>query len=728
MKKYVIFIVLSLSFASFAFSKGEDAEGGCSEFVAIGYFLEGMKSESKKEIKKAIEMYNLALKHAPESAYLRRKIAFLYSLLGDTTSAINAIEPIVKTSTDTSLLTFALNLYITCNEEEKSKEILEKILSTENVYKDIELLHNVAKTISVKYRSKAKELFSRIIEISPNDYEAMFYLANLYVSSGEYDKALVLLERLLSQSLPLNMRYFIHLTRGGIFEIQKNYKEAVSEYESAFSIVKFDMELLFKIGTLYFQLGQYTEAKQHFKLIKDNPAYSAQAKYFLGCIYEQEKKYNVALKYFLSILKDVKNVKEPLQIYLHLAHIYGQLNNFDKAIHYLEKIYKLEPEMPDVCFFLGLSYYNKKNYRKAEEFFRKAIKLKPDFVEAYYYAGIVLDMQRKFNIAEKFFRKVISLDNWHANAMNYLGYSYAERGIKLGEAYSLIQRALEIDPGNAAYIDSLGWVYYQMGKYKEAYKELKKASILLYDPIIYEHVGDVSYMLKKYDEAYLFWSKITTPSKQVKCKIKKVLRELNIGVLAKTKIRMFEGNLKQLLTAKCLIKLTAGGKSENLLVSWIGPEIIKIESLDEFSFPRFYFLSHGSKVKFHSLEEKKISLYVTLSDVLRNLFSASILTQLLGEEKIEPLCEKNNKYVIEKDKIKYVFDAQTGNIYYYNDPVQKIELTFSQYKSFEGIHLPQQIGVRLYGANEAFKIKILLLNVNIDVEENEIWDISRDER
>jgi tetratricopeptide (TPR) repeat protein len=696
-----------------------------NEFVAARYFLEGMKYENKNDIKKAIEMYNLALKYSPESIYLRREIAALYSTLGDTTSAVNAIEPIVRTSTDTSLLTFALNLYISCSEEEKSREILKKILSMDKVYKDTELLYSIAKTISSKYKDKAKELLSQVIEMEPNHYEAIFYLANLYISSGEYDKALLLLEKLLSQPLPLSMKYFIHLTRGGIFEVQRNYKEAISEYENALSVAKFDIEMLLKVGILYFQLRQYTKAKQYLQLVTDNPVCSTQAKYFLGCIYEQEKKYDIALKFFLSILKDTKNIKESLQVYLHLANVYGQLNRFDKAIYYLEKVYKEEPQMPDVCFFLGLAYYSKKDYKKAETFFRKAIELNPDFVEAYYYTGIMLDMQKKFSIAEKFFRKTISLDNWHANAMNYLGYSYAERGIKLGEAYNLIQRALEIDPENAAYIDSLGWVYYRMGKYREAYKELKRASFLLYDPIIYEHVGDASYMLKKYDEAYLYWSEIKKPSKQVKCKIRKILKELNVESIAKTKIRIFEGNLKQLLTVKCFMKLiSSNNESENLLLSWINPGTVKIESLDEFSFPQSYFLSQDSKIKFYSLEEGKVNLYLTLSDVVKSLFSANILTHVLNEEKINLIHKKNNRYIIEKGKIKYIFDAQTGNIYYYNDSMQKIELIFSQYKSFDGIYLPQQIEARLYGVNQIFKIKVLSLSVNVNIEQDELENIS----
>jgi len=78
----------------------------------------------------------------------------------------------------------------------------------------------------------------------------------------------------------------------------------------------------------------------------------------------------------------------------------------------------------------------------------------------------------------------------HAQARNYLGYSWAERGINLDKALEHIQKALEIDPENGAYIDSLGWVYFQQGEYVRAREELKKAIKLMKDSVIYEHLGD----------------------------------------------------------------------------------------------------------------------------------------------------------------------------------------------------------------------------------------------
>ncbi len=78
--------------------------------------------------------------------------------------------------------------------------------------------------------------------------------------------------------------------------------------------------------------------------------------------------------------------------------------------------------------------------------------------------GAVFDKQKKFPEAEAAFRTLISKDPHNAQALNYLGYMLADRGERLDESVSLLQRALKIEPENGSYLDSLGWAYYKDGK------------------------------------------------------------------------------------------------------------------------------------------------------------------------------------------------------------------------------------------------------------------------
>ena len=87
-------------------------------------------------------------------------------------------------------------------------------------------------------------------------------------------------------------------------------------------------------------------------------------------------------------------------------------------------------------------------------------------------------------------------------ALNYLGYMWAEKGENLDEALAMVQRALELEPDSAAYIDSLGWIYFRQGDYRQALEQLDRAARLLpRDGTVQEHLGDVQRALGNVGEA-----------------------------------------------------------------------------------------------------------------------------------------------------------------------------------------------------------------------------------
>jgi len=97
------------------------------------------------------------------------------------------------------------------------------------------------------------------------------------------------------------------------------------------------------------------------------------------------------------------------------------------------------------------------------------------------------------------------MDSLNAVALNYVGYTYAERNDSLEYALQLVNRALDIDKDNGYYIDSRGWIFYMMARYEDALHELKRASEIVEDAVIYEHLGDVYRQLNdgiKAREAY----------------------------------------------------------------------------------------------------------------------------------------------------------------------------------------------------------------------------------
>ena len=127
-------------------------------------------------------------------------------------------------------------------------------------------------------------------------------------------------------------------------------------------------------------------------------------------------------------------------------------------------------------------------------------------IEMVYFArGAGLEREKKYEQSEAAFRKVLELNPKNAGALNYLGYTLADRNVRLEEAFALIKQALDLDPDNAAYLDSLGWVYYRQGKLDDARGLLERAVNRMEDPTVHDHLGDVYLKLGKTKEAVVQW-------------------------------------------------------------------------------------------------------------------------------------------------------------------------------------------------------------------------------
>ena len=106
--------------------------------------------------------------------------------------------------------------------------------------------------------------------------------------------------------------------------------------------------------------------------------------------------------------------------------------------------------------------------------------------------GSIYERQKKYDLAEEAFRKVLADDPKNAMTLNYLGYMLADRDTRVEEALGYIRRAVALDPQNGAYLDSLGWAYYKLGKYDLAEENLRRASERINtDPTVHQHLGEL---------------------------------------------------------------------------------------------------------------------------------------------------------------------------------------------------------------------------------------------
>jgi len=180
-------------------------------------------------------------------------------------------------------------------------------------------------------------------------------------------------------------------------------------------------------------------------------------------------------------------------------------------------------------FYTGIAKAALEKYSEALGHFTSAELLAktsdPSRLNHAFYFQLGSTYERSGNLPEavKAFRKCLELEPDDAEALNYLGYMWADRGENLDEAKSLIEKAVKKEPENAAFLDSLGWVYYKMKKPAEALNFLNSAIARSEkpDPTLYEHLGDVHLDLKEIDKAREAYGKALAikPDEKIKQKL-----------------------------------------------------------------------------------------------------------------------------------------------------------------------------------------------------------------
>jgi len=296
------------------------------------------------------------------------------------------------------------------------------------------------------------------------------------------------------------------------------YKEAIPLYEEVVKQLEANPDAMLpqvqdELARCYRLAGRTAEAITSLKqVIKENPL-RYESYELLGGIYEDEGDLANALADYRQLL--LMNPALPMN-YLRVADMYLKLKNTAKAIEVLKEARAKFPELPQVTFSLAIALTQGKQYQEALTAFSECLhdaKVgQPDMLNSAFYLayGAAADEAGNLEQAEVMLKRSIEVDpDNSAQACNHLGYMWIDRGIRLEEAGKLIQRALDLEPNDGAFLDSMGWFYFKTGDFNKALELLNKAAALIKpeDPVVDEHLGDTLFNLGKSGEAVGYWRK-----------------------------------------------------------------------------------------------------------------------------------------------------------------------------------------------------------------------------
>jgi len=187
-------------------------------------------------------------------------------------------------------------------------------------------------------------------------------------------------------------------------------------------------------------------------------------------------------------------------LYVTMGDVYRQMQQYNQAvISYSEAIRKMEPNDPQlwyVYYVRGISYERIGDWPKSDADFRQSLELQPN----------------------------------RPQVLNYLGYSLVERRENLDEALAMIERAVALRPNSGYIVDSLGWVYYRLGRFEDAVEPMERATELMAtDPIVNDHLGDVYWMVGRFHEARFQWQRALSFDPE-ETEAERIRRKLDVGL------------------------------------------------------------------------------------------------------------------------------------------------------------------------------------------------------
>ena len=488
------------------------------------HLLLGRLYRLNNDLQKAESEFKMAVKLQPDSEEAVTTLAYLYNELGDTARAAQVLSSVPNPGRSAKLYSA---LGYTYEQQKQYKGAIEAYRHAIEMDRDnLDAIRGLAQNLLNDGQADAAlEQYKVIADANPEDAQTYVRIAEIYRKQGKYDLALEHLKKAESMvqdsvEVPYNI--------AAIYQAQGRYDEAVpimrdllkksEKAEGKYSTGERSNRAVFleRLGAIYRDQGNIKAANETFREIialggdeniergyqeiidtwreaKDwQKAYdvareavqklpSPQLKMVLATQQADVGDADKALKDVHGMLKgDANSNSEDREVYVTLAQMNTRLRRFNDAEQALDKAEQLSKKQEDkeyVWFLRGANFERAKRYAEAEEQFKKVLASNPE----------------------------------HASALNYLGYMLADQNMKLEEAFGYIKRAVDLDPTNGAYLDSLGWAYFRLGKYELAEDNLLKASQKINtDPTVHDHLGDLYQKTGRLKMAATNWERALT--------------------------------------------------------------------------------------------------------------------------------------------------------------------------------------------------------------------------
>jgi tetratricopeptide (TPR) repeat protein len=513
------------------------AEKDAESWVMLGrlYKLSQKSPEAEKAYRKALDA-------EPNNEFALLGLAEVFSELGDNPRAAEMLKRVAEKNPNLRTLTALAASHEQMKEYKQAANAYKRALDANPDNTDLKRAY-AQQLFQAEDWDPALAVFLELAEEDAKDVLAQLRLSQIYRQKREFAKAREA-ARKARELDPDNLE--IRFNEVSLLEIEGKVTEAIAMLKEVIAGLPSTSTsqndrgnrviLLERLGFLYRQAGQLSDAVAAYREIAQlDPVTEARALAQIVETYRAAKEFTQAGREAQTALD-----KHPNDRILKIvsANINADLGRFEPAVATLKSLLDGKSDR-ETWLSIAQIHEKARNYGEMAKAIDSAEKLASsdeDRETVFFLRGAMFEKMKKFEPSEAEFRKVLKINPQSAGALNYLGYMLADRNTRLNEALEMIKKAVDMDPQNGAYLDSLGWAYYRLERLDEAAENLRRAQQRTSrDPTIYDHLGDVYHKQGKLKEAIAQWERsvkewqANAPAEIDNAEIAKVQKKLESG-------------------------------------------------------------------------------------------------------------------------------------------------------------------------------------------------------
>ena len=357
---------------------------------------------------------------------------------------------------------------------------------------------------------RALDLLQQVRQESPADSRVLYLLAQAQRTVGKIDESEKTSRELMAIAPgSLTGPYALALA----LEQKQQFRQVIATLEPVLSKPPTGTPrpgsdvtpLLVHLGFAYLEVGEADRALSTFERARAASPQNTAIDIYVIQAQLTARRFADAVALARKVMASRPGDRRPLRLE---AEALRQSGRSEEAAALLGEALEQHPD--DLSAYLSLAELEAESqqYDAAQRVLDQAAAKFPSDLTITFQMGTVLERQKRFADAEQKFREVIARDPLHAQALNYLGYMLADRGERLDESIGYIKRALQVEPYNGAYLDSLGWAYFRQTRLDLAEVALHQAAEQrVRDSAVQDHFGDVLFKLGRYADAVSAWQR-----------------------------------------------------------------------------------------------------------------------------------------------------------------------------------------------------------------------------